>query len=207
MTAKKALILTLLCGALTACASKPSSHYYSLSPQTPVQVSTSGAPVNFAISVQPVVIPAQVDRPQIVLTDPDTTQVMLLNSSLWSGPLSEEIRSTLARDLSSQLGTIDIPITGAAEGQAFWKVNVLVQRFESIYEQRAVLEATWRLSPVHLAKPKQFACRAVLSAEVGEGMSELVAGHQKNLLDMSSIIASQLRGGSLTADSRVKNCT
>ncbi|NYT79412.1 membrane integrity-associated transporter subunit PqiC [Alcaligenaceae bacterium] len=207
MTAKKALILTLLCGALTACASKPTSNYYSLVPLTTEQGSITGTPVKFAINVQPVVIPVQVDRPQIVLTDPDSTQVMLLNSSLWSGPLADEIRSTLARDLADQLGTIDMPITGAPEKQAFWKVNVLVQRFESIYGKRAVLEATWRLSPVNVAKRKQLACRAVLSTTVGEGMSALVAGQQKNLLDLSSIIAGQLRGGKPAADSRVNNCT
>lgn len=207
MTAKKALILTLLCGVLTACASTPSSHYYSLSPQTPLEVSASGSPAHFAISVRPVVIPAQVDRPQIVLTDPDSTQVMLLNNSLWSGPLNEEIRSTLARDLSGQLGTIDIPMTGATEEQAFWKINMLVQRFESIYGQRAILEATWRVTPVNLPKSRQFACRAVLRVPVGEGMSALVAGHQKNLLDLSSIIASQLRDGKPTTDSRVKSCS
>lgn len=207
MTAKKALIFTLLCGALTACATKPTSNYYSLVPSTAEQGSITAAPVKFAISVQPVVIPVQVDRPQIVLTDPDSTQVMLLNSSLWSGPLAEEIRSTLARDLSDQLGTIDMPITGAPEKQAFWKVNVLVQRFESIYEKRAVLEATWRLSPVNLVRGRPLACRAVLSVEVGEGISSLVAGQQKNLLDLSSIIAAQLRGGKPTADPRVNNCT
>ncbi|WP_188074519.1 membrane integrity-associated transporter subunit PqiC [Pusillimonas sp. ANT_WB101] len=207
MTAKKALILTFLCGALTACASKPASNYYSLVPLTAEQGSITRAPVKFAINVQPVVIPVQVDRPQIVLTDPDSTQVMLLNSSLWSGPLADEIRSTLARDLADQLGTIDMPITGASEKQPFWKVNVLVQRFESIYGKRAVLEATWRLSPVNVAKRQQLACRAVLSTTVGEGMSALVSGQQKNLLDLSSIIASQLRGGKPTADSRVNNCT
>lgn len=206
MTATKALILALLCGALTACASKPASHYYSLTPQTPAPTADAGEAAGFAISVQPVAIPAQVDRPQIVLTDPASTQVMLLNNSLWSGPLDEAIRNTLARDLSDKLGTIDIPVAGAPPGQAFWKVSLLVQRFESVYGQRAVLEATWRLSPVNLAQGKPLACRAVLSAQVGEGMSALVAGHQQNLLDLSAIIAAQLQGADAGADSRVQSC-
>lgn len=183
-----------LVAGLAACAS-PTRQYYTLLPASTVTelVGNDGktAP-KFAISVQPVVLPEQVDRPQIVINDADAAQVTPLNSALWASPLSDEIRNALSNELSRQLGVLDIPSGGTPESLPVWRVNLRVQRFDSIYNQRAVLDATWRLTPIHQSGKKTMICRAEIQVPVEAGMSALVAGHQEALKKLATLIAAQL---------------
>lgn len=184
----------LLAGGLSACATQ-SVQYYTLLPvsmsDTPAG-SHHGASSKFAISVQPVTLPEQVDRPQIVISDPDTTQVTPLNSALWASPLSDEIRNALSNELSRRLGVLDIAASGAPDALPLWKISLRVQRFESIYNQRAVLDVTWRLTPVNQRGRKTMICRAEAQVPVEAGMSAMVVGHQEALQRMAAVIAAQL---------------
>lgn len=184
----------LLIAGLAACAS-PTRQYYTLLPASTVTespaVETKVSP-KFAISVQPVVLPEQVDRPQIVINDANAAQVTPLNSALWASPLSDEIRNALSNALSRQLGVLDIASGGTPDSLPIWRVNVRVQRFDSIYNERAVLDATWRLTPVHQRGKKTIICRAEVQVPVDVGMSALVAGHQEALKKLAALIAAQL---------------
>lgn len=186
----------LLSSALAACASTP-ARYYTLQPVSVVE-SAAGAQgrgmSKYAISVQPVTLPEQVDRLQIVLSDPQSTQVTLLNGSLWASPLSDEIRNALSDELSRKLGVLDIANGQTPESLALWKVGLQVQRFESIYNQRVVLDATWRLTPVNQPGKKAQICRAEVQVAVGEGISAMVEGHQEALRRLAAVIAEKLAG-------------
>ncbi|MFW7341182.1 ABC-type transport auxiliary lipoprotein family protein [Pollutimonas sp. H1-120] len=206
-------MIVLTAGLLAACASGKPSHYYTLLPSATAGHTTAvkgGAQPEYAISVQVVQVPEQVDRPQIVVSDPDSTQVMPLNSSLWASPLSDEIRNALSDDISRRLGVLDIAATGAPESLPVWRISVRVQRFDSLYGERALVDATWRLSPIRQPGKKTVLCRAEAQVAVGEGMSALVAGHQAALQKLGAAIASQLQG-SQPADSgkglTLKGCT
>jgi uncharacterized lipoprotein YmbA len=202
----------MMAGVLTACAVS-SPHYYTLLPiaaSGPAQSPDSGAVRHYAISVQPVVLPEQVDRPQIVITDPGSTQVTPLNSALWASPLSDEIRNALSNDLSRKLGVLDISDGAAPDSLAVWKVSLQVQRFESLYGQHAVLDATWRLTPVNQSGKKTRICRAQAQVPVEAGVSAMVAGHQEALRRLSSLIAAQLAGTAAppaVAGLQEKGCT
>lgn len=188
----------LLSGVLAACASTP-ARYYTLQPTSVVE-SAAGAQERgmpkYAISVQPVTLPEQVDRLQIVLSDPQSAQVTLLNGSLWASPLSDEIRNALSGELSRKLGVLDIANSQAPESLPLWRVGLQVQRFESIYNQRVVLDATWNLTPVNQPGKKAQICRAEVQVAVGEGISAMVAGHQEALRQLASVIADTLAGTS-----------
>src|SRR3546814_583190 len=175
----KITALFLIAGLLTACASTKPSHYYTLLPSVPAQQTPAvNSPLrpDYAISVQAVQVPEQVDRPQIVVTDPQSTQVVPLNDSLWASPLSDEIGAALSDDLSRRLGVLDLGVGVAPESAPVWRVSLRVQRFESLYSQRALIDATWRLSPVHQPGKKTVICRAEARADVGKGMSALEIG-------------------------------
>ncbi|PLC48444.1 hypothetical protein CR159_18085 [Pollutimonas subterranea] len=184
----------LLIAGLAACAS-PTRQYYTLLPASTVAdssaVETKASP-KFAISVQPVELPEQVDRPQIVINDANAAQVTPLNSALWASPLSDEIRNALSNALSRQLGVLDIASGGTPESLPIWRINVRVQRFDSVYNERAVLDATWRLTPVHQRGKKTIICRAEVQVPVETGMSALIAGHQEALQKLAALIAAQL---------------
>lgn len=202
----------LLAAGLSACAT-PTRHYYTLLPASTVTEPASRdarQSPGFAISVQPVVLPEQVDRPQIVISDADTAQVTPLNSALWASPLADEIRNALSNELSHQLEVLDVASGGTPESLPIWRVFLRVQRFDSLYNQRAVLDATWRLAPVHQSGKKTVICRAEVQVPVGTGMSALVAGHQEALKRLASVIASQLTkpAGHIAVDGvEDKGCT
>ena len=106
------------------CASVPPSSYYTLLPaQSIVATETSAAPVpsiGYAISVQRVIVPEQVNRPQIVLAKDNGAGVQLLNQSLWAAPLGDEWRNALSAALTARLGVLDIDLTRAPEGLPIW---------------------------------------------------------------------------------------
>lgn len=179
------------------CATPPVSQYYTLSPAL-TQVAGSDAAQSVApaksyvIDVQPVIVPEQVDRPQIVISLSGSTEVQPLNNSLWASPLSEEIRIALSGDLVRQLGVLDIAERGAPDELPIWKIYLTVQRFDSVYDQSAVLEATWRLTPVNQKGKKVIICRARAQIPVEPGVAGLVAGHQEAVHRIAAAIAAQL---------------
>ena len=179
---------------LGACASAPPNHYYTLLPAAG-QMATAPAPASsgFALSIQSVQVPEQVDRLQIVVTDPASTQVYPLDTSLWAGSLSDEIRQALAAALQDSLGVRDMPVTQIPEDFPVWKVALRVQRFDSIYQQRAIIDANWTLSPVNLKGRPTLLCGERFSENVGDGMSSLVAGHQRILQAMAERMSTQIR--------------
>src|SRR5690606_15988600 len=109
-------------------------------------------------------------RLQIVLTETDSTQVTIMNEFLWASPLRDEIRNALSERLTSRLGALDVASAGVGDKTPLWKVGLDVQRFESVYAQYALLEASWRLTPVNLAKKRATLCRAATRVPVGESM-------------------------------------
>lgn len=178
---------------LGACASAPPNYYYTLLPAVGKGGAASEpASSGFALSIQSVQVPEQVDRLQIVVTDPASTQVYPLETSLWAGSLPDEIRQALAAALQDSLSVRDMPITQIPEDFPVWKVALRVQRFDSIYQERAVVDANWTLSPVNLKGRPTLLCGERFSEQVGEGMSSLVAGHQRILQAVAARMASQI---------------
>jgi uncharacterized lipoprotein YmbA len=194
---------------VAGCAAPPAPQYYTLLPSTGPAGSPTAAftahssKATYAISVQPVQLPEQVDRPQIVISSQHNggTQVMPLNDSLWASPLSDQVRRALADDLSRQLKAIDISMQSAPASLSLWKIYLAVQRFESVYNQRVVLEATWRLVPVSLTGKKGKICRAEVREPVQSGIPALITGHQRALHELAIVIAAQLSGKNLDRDS------
>jgi len=193
------LACAALAGTLAGCASAPASHYYSLMPKAvssaPGQVDAASPQASYTISVGPVSVPDQVDRPQIVLTEPDSTQVTPLSGYLWAAKLSREVRDALADDLSRRLGALEVPPGSVTKGKGNWQVNVKIQRFDSYYGNRAVLDASWELAPHNVQGGRPGYCRARISVPVGEGVSALVQGHQNALWMLSGLIAGQIQPG------------
>ncbi len=201
------LPVVALCSMLAACAGTTDSHYYSLmpladtaAPQPSAAMGGQAARPGYAISVDAVHVPQQVDKPQIVLNDPDSAQVTPLNGYLWASTLSEELRAALADDLSRKLNVIEIPAKAAPEHLGLWKIDLRVQRFESLYGQRVLLDATWRLRPVNLPGRRAMFCRAEITVPVQGSMSALVSGHKQALGSMSGLIAAAIQGNAPRAE-------
>lgn len=183
---------------LTGCAASDATRYYSL--QQPVQALSQSAASSpraaapaYVISVQPVSVPEQVDRLQIVVTDPASTQVYPLDSYVWVAPLAQEFRTALSAALQAQLNTLDIDLTQLPEGRPAWKVLSQVQRFESIYDTHVALEVTWALEPLNQPAQVSHLCGARVILPVKNGVSALVAGHREALNRVAQTMARHLQ--------------
>ena len=193
------LLLLLLAGCST-----PASHYYSLrAAESTSSVAVSAPPVGagtFAISVLPVTVPEIVDRPQIVVQSATVPgQVMPLNEYQWAGALRDELRGALSSFLTARLGVVDIGAGPRPEGLPLWQVEFKVERFDSLYDQQAVLGATWRLSSSGLKRDEVVVCHGEVRQRADVGIGALVAAHGKALDRLAVQIARQLAGGPMAA--------
>ena len=147
---------------------------------------------DYVISVQPVLIPEQLARPQIVVASSEGAEVVPLNAALWAGPLEAQIRDALADSLSRRLNVVDVG-RARSDGTPVWKIFVDVQRFDSLYGQEVRQELVWRMEPEGMSRDAaKLVCSAHMSVPVGEGMSALVAGHRRSLDALAGLIARTL---------------
>lgn len=184
--------------ALAGCASPEASRYYSLADPhamaaSSVQAGTRSA--GYVISVQAVTLPQAVDRPQIVVADSRSEQLHPLATYVWAAPLADEIRTVLSRTLQSELGVFDVPAGRMPANLPAWKITVNIQRFDSVYNDHALVDATWTLSPVNLQGATTQVCGASMSVPAGQGVAALVASHRKALQVLGKLIASRAQAG------------
>lgn len=179
---------------LAGCAGTAPQYYSLQAPAFAAHDPVSAANTDYVISVQPVLIPQELSRPQIVVASPDSSQVIPLSAALWSGPLEAQIRDALSASLSQQLNVLEVG-TAKLDGAPVWNIYVDVQRFDSLYGQEVRQEVVWRLVPRGLkpAVPARV-CSAQVRVAVDEGMSNLVAGHRRALDLLSAAIANTIAG-------------
>lgn len=173
--------LTLL---LAACSSAP-VHFYTLLPPAPATDAQQMA--SYRIAVLPVDIPAQVDRPQMVVRQ-GSGSVALLEGERWIAPLGDEIRNALSGELSRRLGAEDVYGLAHAGDMPVYRIQVNIQRFESVLGQYTSLSAAWS---VHVTgdKQKTASCTSRIREPVGQGYAALAMGHQRGLQALAGRIA------------------
>lgn len=183
------LIPVAIAGLLTACASTTPT-YYTLQASTSTAVAAPVAQAWKGFQLRRMDVPAQLDRRSFVLTQSTGGQVNLLNDSQWASPLPDEMSLALVSGLQDRLGVPQL--AGAAAKTPYWQIDVLVQRFESVYGERATLELSWALSPVGFeAKTRQ--CRW-LDSEPAASVPELVQAHRQLQQRWADALAAQMQG-------------
>ena len=190
-------ILLIAGAALLAGCAATAPQYYSL--QAPgIAAAAQDRPLDsgYVISVQPVLIPEQLARPQIVVAATDSAEVVPLNAALWAGPLDSQIRDALADALAQRLNVVDIGLAKSVSAPV-WQIYVDVQRFDSLYNDSVRQDVVWRLVPQGMPKSQgQKVCSAQLQLEVGTGMSALIEGHRRSLDMLANLMARTLPGTS-----------
>ncbi|HET7267547.1 MAG TPA: PqiC family protein [Oleiagrimonas sp.] len=183
------LSLSCLVLALGACRSAP-THFYTLLP--PASASEVRGHAAYDIAVLPVTIPAQVDRPQMVVRDGDGS-VALLQGQRWIGPLGDEIRSAVSIGLMRRLGAKDVYGLPHDSDTPVYRVNVNVRRFESAPGQYTYLLAAWSVHADKSGNDPTIACTSDIRESVGAGYAALARGHQTALYALAGDIATVIQ--------------
>ena len=182
-----AVVCVLICLA-SGCGSTPASRFYTLSAVAP----PAGASSNLSVVVGPVTVPAEVDRPQIVVvTGPN--QVGLDEFNRWAAPLQNNISRVVAENLVAMLGTPRVTLfPQTASPDADYRAAIEVQRFESAPGDAAALDAVWTVIRSKDGK-SQTGRTTVRDAVQEKDYSALAAAHSRAVARLSQDIADAVR--------------
>jgi len=182
---------TMLCalGALIAgCVSTPESRFFTLNATMNHAVESS----SMSVVVGPVSVPAEVDRPQIVVsTGPN--QVRVDDFNRWASPLQSNISRVVADNLVSILGTPRVTVfPQTLSANADYQAAVDVQSFGSALGEAATLDAVWTVRRIKDGK-LQVGRTTVREPASERGYDALAAAHSRAVARLSQDIAGALR--------------
>jgi uncharacterized lipoprotein YmbA len=165
--------------------------FYTLAPLPAPAAGTGGAPASL-VAVYPVVIPAALDRPQIV-TRTDENQIMLSEFNRWGGSLKEEISRTLIENLGILMADRRVSVMSAhlALDPACF-VAVTFNRFDGRLGDLVWLNAAWTVRD-QKRKMTLAVKNSILQERVlGPAYADLVAAQSRALGALSREIAAEL---------------
>jgi uncharacterized lipoprotein YmbA len=182
----------LICSVLTiaaGCSTPPQERFFTLESVAASQAAPNSVVADFVVVVGPITVPEMVDRPQIVLrTAP--ARVEIAEQARWAAPLKSEIPRVVADHLARLL---DRARTAAfaerASGTPDYRVLIDIQRFESVPQQGATIQASWT---VRTPSGEPLIGRSLVSEPAGAGYDELVAAHSRALGAISRDIAAAI---------------
>jgi uncharacterized protein len=177
---------------LAACASSPTSNFYTLSGASSANGTQPAAgSLPFYFELAPVDMPQQVARNQLVVqTSP--AQVKVLEEERWASLPADEVRRALSADLTQRLGSIDVYGTAYPDTARVYRIKLNVQRFESWPGSQAVIDAVWSVRTT--SGSTVLACRTVAQERVATGYEALVGGHRKAVDEIAAAISAGVRG-------------
>ncbi|QVM94396.1 membrane integrity-associated transporter subunit PqiC [Pseudomonas sp. SORT22] len=158
---------------LAACRSDP-IHYHTLIPQQPAAASSAD------VLLEQVSVPPQVDRPQVVIRQGNSS-LAILETEWWGASLADELRNALVNQFAS------------SSAQPRLGLRVEVQRFDSVPGQYALFDARWRLRAANGGAALN--CRSVIQTPAGASIDALVLAHQQNLKRFTELVSQAASGG------------
>lgn len=175
------IVLLALASFIVGC-STPVTRFHSLLP------AASGTPTKLqnaptTVELLPIVLPAQVDRPQWVLWREDQT-LQLLEHERWAAPLADELQGALTLRLTQ------LPLPAAA-ADAPWRVAMEMRRWEARLNRSSRLEAQWT---VHAGTTRVRSCSVALEQPASPGADGLAVAHRAVVARLAEAVAVSLRG-------------
>ena len=177
---------------LTACGGRtPPAKFYTLQP---VEQSSTGKslPLDVALAVGPVAIPAALDRAEIVTRDAGNA-ISFSEYHRWAGPLEEDIASVMAQNIANLLDTERVtPFTRENIFQPTHRVVININRYDSQLSHEFLIDATWSIKDLKSRKLLLVRNSTIREALASAEYEELVAAQSKVLAALSQEIAAGL---------------
>jgi uncharacterized protein len=128
--------------AVAACASRPTEHFYAVAAQS--SVPDPGAAAQ-RIVVSPIVIPALIDRPQLVVRT-SGHEIAVLENHRWAESLSLDLTRALVNDLRHLRPESDIVAAGTPQNRGSEQIlDVVITELLSGPGSSTSLQASWEL--------------------------------------------------------------
>lgn len=173
---------------LSACGTSMPSTFYALDNkpvlQTVTQIKTSETPL---LGIEPVFIPSYLDRPQIIERDASSPVVIVSEFNRWAEMLSESFPRVLSKAINKKAKKNLSKPVGGLRGNYPYRVYVEIDRFDTVFNDNAVLEAwvtitSGTTSPVTVNK-------VVLKEKVGNTFDDLVRAENDLIYRLGALIA------------------
>jgi uncharacterized lipoprotein YmbA len=176
---------------LAACASSPNVEYYRL---TPTPASAGATPLDIALAIGPVQIPAALARNQIVTRSGDN-EVNVNQFQVWSGPLEYAFLRVLGENIASELQSDRIAVYPAeAAFPVDYRITLEVLQFDGIPGDSVNLRTRWTIAPPAGDAVAVGSFDAVQPVEGGDpSYNALVAAHSALIGGLSEEITGKLR--------------
>jgi uncharacterized protein len=198
------LLSLAVCLGLASCAISDPTQYFTLA-QAPAPTaertataSTAeggvGQTTNVSIGVGPVIIPAYLDRQQIV-TRTGTDQVELSAFHRWAEPLEDGMARILAEEIGARVPTervVTFPWRGVVARAIQYQVVVTVVRFDGQPGGDVTLDTRWRILDPH-GEEHAFRRSTVIETVKGPGHEPIVAAMTRAVVSLSREIALEIR--------------
>ena len=168
---------------LIAGCSSPTSRFYSLT-AAPTPAAT---PSELSVVVNPVIIPASVDRAQMVVSV-GRNQVFVDEFNRWVGPLQNGIARVVAENLVALLGSPRVTVSTQTIPLPDYRVAIDVQRFDSALGEAATLDAFWTVVRLKDAT-SQTGRTSLREPTTAPGYDGVAAAHSRALERLSRDIA------------------
>jgi uncharacterized lipoprotein YmbA len=184
-----AIAVPCLLGLLVVgCASTPPARFYTLT----AAAGPASPGTDVSVTVGPVSVPAEVDRPQIVVRT-GANEVRPDDFNRWASPLQNGIARAIAENLVAMLGTPRVTLfPQTVSATADYRAGVEVQRFESALGEAAALDAVWTVSRTRDGK-SQTGRTTVREPTRAKGYDALAAAHSRAVARLSQAIADAVR--------------
>jgi uncharacterized lipoprotein YmbA len=192
---------------LAGCASDATHFYTLLSPAA--DAPAAAAPAGFAIDVQRVRIPVQVDQPELVVRQ-GGGEVALVETRRWIGPLADEVRGALSAQLSRSLGAHDVGQVMPPAGAPVYRIVVDVQQLDGWLAHSVALDAVWTVSLLNdrgIADPaRSWTCATRARQTIAAGYAPFVTGTQQTVATMAGEIGALISAAQRGGDPRAVRC-
>jgi len=142
------------------------------------------------VEVAPVRVPAQVDRLELVTRRPDGS-IAIADNDQWIAPVADELQNALSVELLHRLAAAEPREVTEADSVS---VRLNVERFESLPNAYALIEASWELELKETGGDRRVICRTRAYEPVTGGYPEMVRGYQRAVALIADQIATAARG-------------
>lgn len=183
------LILAAAILGLEACSfHSPDSTFYVMNSN---DLEPVAANKKIGVAVARVKVPDMLDRAQMVVYEPNSDKVQIMEFNRWAEVFPDVIQATVTNDLMAYLPQAYVKRTYFDSGNADYSVNIEINNMRAYVGDKVVLSAWWNINN----RSGRVLKREQVSYEVkveGGNMADLVDAQSKAVHLMSRAIAEKL---------------